>query len=365
MRRALFDILCVGDAIEQVYSVAANVTDLRRAVSILKGMVNEVSEIVQLDLLDAASSQLWVRHISKEPQAGTASPDKMWESLNTAAGGLHSYWVASIRKRSRFQPGCVLPTLLSDIQPILEASSNAGTWFRVCFLAKASFWLRIDDEWAYPLVSTMLAPSHPDNKSAWVGILYDGAVVGDRRLRSILYNNYQRLLDDPDFFVERPEQNGLLTRRFFEAMWFGTDERRLDIVKDFARTSSLPILESFSRRVYYELKRSKTDRKWPCWLSTYLGLRCLEARDDEAFHIMGALMYNPSANESLRMMKELTLLDGEVDFNSRHTPVLYSLLEARKEAVASGEIEEEVGDAVLSLLNTIAPSYLLGMLSDN
>ena len=98
MRRALFDILCVGDAIEQVYSVAANVTDLRRAVSILKGMVNEVSEIVQLDLLDAASSQLWVRHISKEPQAGTASPDKMWESLNTAAGGLHSYWVASIRK---------------------------------------------------------------------------------------------------------------------------------------------------------------------------------------------------------------------------------------------------------------------------
>ena len=76
-------------------------------------------------------------------------------------------------------------------------------------------------------------------------------------------------------------------------------------------------------------------------------------------------MYCPNAVESLRMMKELTLLDGEVDFNSRHTPLLYSLLEARKKSVASGEIEEEVGGAVLDLLSEIAPSHLLRMLSDN
>ena len=257
------------------------------------------------------------------------------------------------------------PILLSDIQPILEASSDAGIWFRVCFLAKASFWLRIDEEWAYPLVSTMLAPSNPDNKAAWVGALYDGAVVGNGRLRSVMFDNYQRLLDDPDFSVERPGRKGLLIRRFLEAMWFEPGGRSLAIVEDFARSSSLAVLESFSRSVHYKLRRSNAVRKWPCWLSTYLGLRCPEAHDDEAFHILGALMYCPNAVESLRMMEELTLLDGEVDFNSRHTPLLYSLLESRKEAVASGEIEEEVGDAVLELLSEIAPSHLLRMLSDN
>ena len=74
MRRALFDILYVGDAIEQVYSMAANVTDLRRAVSVLTGMANEVSEIGQLDLMDAASSQLWMHHILMETQVDAEMP---------------------------------------------------------------------------------------------------------------------------------------------------------------------------------------------------------------------------------------------------------------------------------------------------
>lgn len=354
MKRALFDILPLGDAIEQVCAMAADGTNLRSAVSVLTGMVSEVFDTDQLDQLDTAARQLWIDHVSGETRSGGPGADKMFESLNTAAGELHSYWIESVRRRIGMTPDGIRSALTSGIQPMLEHQSPSGSWFRVCFMSSSGFWLQVDKEWAYPLVSNMLSPGHPDNEAAWVGALYDVMVVVDGRLRSILFDNYKRLLANQDFFIEHPGRNEVLIRRFSEALWLETEEKSLSIIEEFAQCSDPSVLESFSQMVYYQLSRTNEVKEWPSWLGKYLCLRAATVAGDEAFNIFGAAMYNPIAPEGLELMKAVNL-GGAVAFNSSHTVTLYSLLEARKEGIANGRIDTEVGAFVVTRLQNIVP----------
>ena len=147
MKRSLFDVLSAHDAIEQVLSMAMCPTDLQRAVSVLAGMVDQEPEIAQLDAMDDAARRLWIEHIYEDTRSGVYGADKMTESLNTAAGKLHSYWRASIRRRVTLVPDSVQSTLISSIQPILEVHSVSSSWFKVCFMANSGFWLHLDNDW--------------------------------------------------------------------------------------------------------------------------------------------------------------------------------------------------------------------------
>ena len=237
----------------------------------------------------------------------------MGESLNTSSGELQSYWKASVKLRLQMAQGTLRPVLTSAVQPILEGSSPSSSRFRVCFMASSGFWLHADEDWAYPLISATLSPCHPDNEAAWVGALYSGAVVGDGRLRSILYDNYRRLLADNDFFVSRTGSKDILIQRLFDALCWEGNEERLAVIRDFAQVCDASVLKRFSHMIFGTLTRTTNERKWPFWLSTYLRLRCAHATGDEAFHLLGALMYNPNPLESLDLM-ELRNLDEEVDF---------------------------------------------------
>ena len=184
-----------------------------------------------------------------------------------------------------------------------------------------------------------------------------------------LYDNYRRLLANRHFSVEHHRSYGTLMRHVFEALWRETDEHCIAVAKDLARNCDSHVLRSFSQMLFYRLSERNKDRDWPIWASRYLRIRCVETRDDETrddetFHLLGALMYNPSASESLELMKSLNLGE-EVSFDSHLTPTLYSLLKALSEGTSGGRIDSEVGNTVLSRLRKVAPPYLWTMVPTN
>jgi len=286
----------------------------------------------------------------------------MGESSNTSSGELHSYWRASITLRLEMTVDGVRSVLTSAVQPILEGSSSSSSRFRVCFMASSGFWLRADDDWAFPLISATLSPCHPDSEAAWVGALYSGAVVIDVRLRSILYGNYRRLLADDDFFVSSTGSNDILIQRLLDALWWEGNEEKLTVVQVLARDCDASVSKRISHMIFGTLTRTNKEKRWPFWLSTYLRLRCTHATGDEAFHLLGALMYNPNPQESLDLMELLDLGEKD-DFNSRDTVTLYSVLKARVEGVSDGTTDTAVSDAVLTRLKDIVPPHLWEVVS--
>ena len=92
MKRPLFAVIPVLDAAVQVCAMAENPKDLRRAVSVMEGMIKEVSDIEQLDVLNMAARYLWTAYIQQDTQRDVSGGGGMTVALNTAAGELQFYW---------------------------------------------------------------------------------------------------------------------------------------------------------------------------------------------------------------------------------------------------------------------------------
>ena len=254
------------------------------------------------------------------------------------------------------QPESVRHTLTSNIEPILKDTSLSGTWFRVCFMSKASFWLRgVDEEWAYPLLIDMLSPTNPDYEGCWAGVLHDNGhiIINDVRFRSILYQNFERLLTYPDLQGEPFGNKDDLILRTIWALFRETDDTNKSFVEDFAQRGEPALLERFSEIIYRELSKVDARHIWQAWLNTYLRLRCDSPTRDEAFYLLGIIMYSPNESAALELIDLLDLC-GESDFNSSDAAI-YSLLKNLHEGVANGRNSTGVKSEALSRLKKIAP----------
>ena len=241
MKRPFFDMLSISDAIDQVLEIASASEELRRAIATLTGLVSETSEPAQLDQLDETASHLWSEY-ARSDTTRLSEQDGLVEAINTAAGCLHDYWMVSAKRRIQMSALSFRSSTAVGIERILCTHSLPAWWFKTCFAKYSAFWLYADDDWTLEHLAESLSSHLPDYWRPWVGLVYSDVVVNHARLRTMLFENYERLMLDTHFFTMFPGDKSLLTERLVSSLTLVPVEDRTAQLRRFLQSAAGPML---------------------------------------------------------------------------------------------------------------------------